>query len=47
MGYEAERLADILKKRLIEVEEGKSRILVLEKALRAFEQAEPEKRKIE
>lgn len=45
MGYEAERLSDILKKRLVEVEEGKSRIMVLEKALRAFEQAEPEKRR--
>lgn len=36
-----------MKKRLIEIEEGKNRISLLEKTLKAFEQAEPEKRKTE
>lgn len=46
MNYESERLNDILKKRLIEIEEAKNRIMSLEKVLRNFEQAEPEKKRI-
>lgn len=40
MGYESERLNDILKKRLVEIEEGKGKISNLEKAIKILELSE-------